>query len=608
VHNSKHFVAYDMENWHGNDRYGFDAQVSMQDLSEYYMQPFQQCARDSNVSSIMCSYNALNGVPTCADPYILQDILREHWGWEGDGHYVTSDCDAIQNIYLPHAYTDTREESAAEALAAGCDLSCGTTFPLRLPGAFDEGLFNETVIDTALIRLYSALVRVGYFDPAGSSPYRNYTFNDVSTPEAQQLALYAAESGMTLLKNDGTLPLDLSGSNGGNITVAIVGNWANATDQMLGNYNGIPPYTHSPLYALQQLPNVNAVYASFSNFPTTDDWPAGIRAAEEADIIIFASGLTTSDEEESHDRETVAWQAGQVDVGRQLAAMGKPYIIAQFGTSLDHTEWLANDNVSALVWGGYPGQDGGTALVNILTGATAPAGRLPMTFYPASYTDEVDMRDMSLRPNASSGNPGRTYRWYSDAVLPFGYGLHYTNFSTSITPPNNTTSMSSSDSTSPHTYNISALLSSCPNDTHLDLCPFLSLPVTVRNTGSVSSDYVALGFLTGQYGPQPYPLKTLVAYQRLHNITAGGEQTATLNLTLGSLSRFDDRGDQRVYAGDYAFVVDLPEMMGGQGTMWNFTLTSDGGSDEGALLDAWPQMPEDRSPKLSDRNLHHREL
>lgn len=238
----------------------------------------------------MCSYNAMNGVPTCADPYILQTILREHWGWEADGHYVTSDCDSLQNIFSPHDYTDTREEAVADALLAGTDLDCGTYFPSHLPAAYEQGLFNDSAIDGAITRLYSALIRLGYFDPAESNPYRQFTFEDVNTPEAQALALRAAEEGMVLLKNDGTLPMDLSSSDGSNITVAIIGSWANATEVMLGNYAGIPPYTHSPFYALQQLPNVNAVYSRGTGYPTTGDWPAAVEAGKNADVIIFASG------------------------------------------------------------------------------------------------------------------------------------------------------------------------------------------------------------------------------------------------------------------------------------------------------------------------------
>lgn len=85
-----------METWNGNFRYQFDAKISMQDLSEYYIPPFQSCARDSNVGAAMCSYNAVNGVPTCADPYLLQTILREHWGWTNEEQWITSDCDAVQ--------------------------------------------------------------------------------------------------------------------------------------------------------------------------------------------------------------------------------------------------------------------------------------------------------------------------------------------------------------------------------------------------------------------------------------------------------------------------------------------------------------------------------
>jgi xylan 1,4-beta-xylosidase len=568
----KHFTGYDMENWHGNDRYGFDAQINMQDLSEYYMQPFQQCARDSRVSSIMCSYNAMNGVPTCADQYILQDILREHWGWEADGHYVTSDCDSLQNIFLPHNYTSTREEAAAEALLAGTDLDCGAYYPLHLPNAYEQGLFNDSVIDQAIIRLYSALIRLGYFD-GDSGTYRDLTWDDVSTPEAQALALRAAEEGMTLLKNDGLLPYDFSGSDGSNMTVAIIGGWANATTQMLGNYAGIPPYMHSPYYALSQLPNINVLYARGVGYPTTGDWPAGFAAAEQADFIIIADGIDTGTESESKDREGIVWNAGRQDVIGQIASYGKPTVLAQFGTSLDNSAWLENENISAIIWGGYPGQDGGTALINTIIGLNAPAGRLPITEYPQDYVNQVPMTDMNLRPNSSSGNPGRTYRWFDSPVLPFAYGLHYTNFSATISPANNTTEFSTSD-----------LVSNCDTSAPLDLCPFMTLPVDITNEGSLSSDYVALAFVTGEYGPQPYPLKTLIAYERLYNVSSSEPETAMLNLTLGSLSRFDDMGNQKLYPGEYAVVIDTDSR-----AIWNFTISGD---EE--TLDEWPQPREGR--------------
>ena len=122
----KHMAAYDMENWNGNFRVQFDAHVDSQDLVEYYLPSFQSCARDSNVGAVMCSYNSVNGVPSCANDYLLNTILREHWGWTKEQQWITSDCDAIQDIFMPHNYAKTREETVAMALKAGVDVNCGT--------------------------------------------------------------------------------------------------------------------------------------------------------------------------------------------------------------------------------------------------------------------------------------------------------------------------------------------------------------------------------------------------------------------------------------------------------------------------------------------------
>ncbi|KAK0497845.1 glycoside hydrolase superfamily [Armillaria luteobubalina] len=557
----KHFAGYDLENWNGNFRYQFDAQISSQDLAEYYMPPFQSCARDSNVGSFMCSYNAVNGVPTCADPYLLQTILREHWGWTNEQQYVTSDCDAVQNIYLPHEYTATREEAVAVALIAGTDLDCGTYYPDHLPAAFEQGLFNESTLDQALIRQYSALVRLGYFDPPEEQPYRQLTFNDVSTPEAQGLAYKAAVEGIVLLKNDGLLPLSLQNIS----SVALIGSWANATQQMQGNYFGQAPYLHSPLYAAQQL-GLTVNYASRLGGQGGLPWTV----ATQSDIIIFADGIDDSVESEGMDRVSISWTSTQIDTIGQLASYGKPMIVLQMGGGqIDSSPIKNNPNISALLWGGFPGQDGGVALMDIIIGKVAPAGRLPTTQYPASYINEVPMTDMSLRPGPN--NPGRTYKWYNGTpIYDFGTGLHYTDFSASVT------------SHVMQSYDIAALTSNC-TEKYLDRCAFLTSPlsVTVSNTGTTTSDYVTLAFLTGSFGPTPYPKKSLVAYQRLFNIAGGATDTAQLNLTLGSLARYDDQGNRVLYPGGYTVMIDTAPL-----AMVNFTLTG-----EQKMLDEWPQPP-----------------
>ena len=567
----KHYAAYDLENWHGNNRMRFNAEVSTQDLVEYYLPTFQQCARDSNVGSIMCSYNAVNGVPSCADPYLLQTILREHWGWTKEQQYITSDCDAVLNVAPPwHNYTQTAEEAVAVSLNAGTDLDCGTYYPQHLPAAFEQGLFNESTLDQALTRQYTALVRLGYFDSPSSVPYRSLGWSDVSTPEAEQLAYAAAAEGIVLLKNDGTLPLSL-GSNSSSSTnstissIAVIGDWANATLQMQGNYYGVAPYLHSPLYAAQML-GVKVTYANGpSQQNTSSDWPDAISAAQNSDVVLYFGGVDIDTEAEGMDRNNITWTTQQLDVLNQLADLNKPFIVIQMGDQLDNSPLLNNTAVNGLLWGGYPGQSGGDALLDVITGKVAPAGRLPVTQYPGDYVNQVEMTDMSLRPSTS--NPGRTYKWYDEAVLPFGYGLHYTNFTAKFT-----SNLSAS-------YDIATL--GAGNASHPDLLPFQDIGISVENTGDTASDFVALLFISGEYGPTPQPLKQLVGYTRVKSVQPGATSEATVPLTLGSLSRVDDMGNRNVFAGQYSLLLDVPTQ-----AMMNFSLTGDS-----KVLDTWPENP-----------------
>jgi xylan 1,4-beta-xylosidase len=342
----KHFAGYDMESWNGNNRMGYNAIISSQDLSEYYTPPFQSCVRDAHGAGVMCAYTAINGVPSCANSYLLNDIGREHFGL-GDG-WITGDCFAVQGIYYSpyggHNYTNSTLEAGALAMNAGVDIDCGLNFNETLVDAVKQNLTTEDKIREAQVRLWTGLVRyvvpacfinlalsspfsVGWFDPAEGQPYRQLGWSDVNTPEAQALALSIAEEGIVLFKNNGILPLSPSIKN-----IALVGPWANATVQMQGNYYGAPPFLISPLQAFEQA-GFNISFASGTTISgtNTSGFEEAVSAAQRADVIVFMGGVDATLEQEFLDRENITWPGNQLDLVSELEAVGKPLIVLQMG-------------------------------------------------------------------------------------------------------------------------------------------------------------------------------------------------------------------------------------------------------------------------------------
>ncbi|KAI0028412.1 glycoside hydrolase family 3 protein [Vararia minispora EC-137] len=549
VADCKHFAGYDLEAWGGVTRMSFSAPISTQDLAEYYTPSFKTCVRDAQVGSIMCSYNAVNGLPSCADPYLLQDIVREFYGFESWDGWVTSDCDAVGNVFDPHHYTSTLVNASAVSLKAGTDVDCGMTYATTLASAVNQSLVSESEVRTAITRLYGSLVRLGYFDPPGGQPFRQLGWSNVNTPDAQSLALEAASSSIVMLKNDGLLPISPSHFP----RLALVGPWANATTQMQGNYQGVAPFLISPLQAFQTAGfNVTFAPGTAINTSSTSGFSAALVAAQDADVIAFAGGLDNSVEaeqnEEGEDRLTISWPGNQLELVSQLASLGPPVIVLQMGGGqVDSSALKANRSINALLWGGYPGQSGGTALVDVITGKTAPAGRLPLTQYPAAYVNEITMTDMTLRPHGSS--PGRTYKWYTGTpVFPFGFGQHYTTFSLSWA------------SKPPASFAISDLVRAARvSGGFVDNAPLHEFRVKVRNTGRVASDYVALLFSSASAGPQPAPRQELVSFTRVKGIAPGASATASLPVTLGQIARFDEKGNSVLYPGQYEIWVDTTQ-------------------------------------------------
>ncbi|KAF2454107.1 beta-xylosidase [Lineolata rhizophorae] len=564
----KHYAAYDIEGSGATSRHEFNAEVTTQELSEYYLPPFKACA-DANVGGFMCSYNALNGKPTCADPWLLQTVLREHFEWNDPDQWITSDCGAVNDIYEPHNYTDTPEQAVAEALKAGTDLDCGDFYPSYLGGALEQGLIEETDLDRALNRLYSSLVNLGYFDPPEGQALRDIWWDDVNTPEAQALAYQAAVSGAVLISNDGVLPLQP------NLSIALIGPWVEATTQMQGNYYGVAPYLVSPLEAAARR-NLTVRYVKGSGITQLDATaPDALAVAQQADVVVYMGGIDNSLEAEGNDREDIAWPSGQADLLSQLMAVDTPLVVAQFGGGqVDDSFLLGATNDSALaanaiLWAGYPGQEGGNAVWDLLLGTASPAGRLPVTQYPATYAGALPITEMGLRPAVeTNGEPlGRTYMWYTgEPVVPFGHGLHYTSFDLAW----------EEWQTERASFGVAEVVADAGgaqagNDTASLLSTLLTGYLNVTNTGEAASDYVALLFLSSEdAGPEPRPNRKLVSYQRARNIAPGETRNVELSMALNELARVDESGSRVVYPGNYKLAVDVDEKIS-----WEFELTGD---------------------------------
>jgi len=284
-------------------------------------------------------------------------------------------------------------------------------------------------------------------------------------------------------------------------------------------------------------------------------------AASKADFVLYFGGLDTSSAGEQRDRSSLAWPAAQASLIKTLSGLGKPLVVVQMGDQVDNTPLLTDKGVNSVLWASWPGQEGGSGVMQIISGVKAPAGRLPVTQYPANYTS-VPMTDMNLRPGGS--NPGRTYMWYPSAVQPFGTGDHYTTFEPSFGKISKTVA-------------ISDLMSGCKAQ-YPDTCSLPPLNVNVKNTGNVTSDYVALVFVGGEIGPAPYPIKRLATYTRLRNISAGQTASAQLSWSLSNLARHDNKGNMVLYPGTYTLMLDQPTL-----ATTTFVLTGNA-----TVLDEWP--------------------
>lgn len=503
-------------------RHCFDARVSQQDLWETYLPAFRTLVQ-AGVETVMGAYNRVNGEPCCGSTTLLQNILRERWGFKG---HVVSDCWAIRDFHEHHKVTQRAPESAALAINNGCDLNCGCTFE-RMADAIAEGLVTEATVDRALCRLLMTRFKLGMFDPPERVPYTQIGLEVVDCAAHRALAREAAAKSVVVLKNSNNLlplPKNLR-------SLAVVGPHAANVDVLLGNYYGVSTRMVTLLEGiLEKVGPACAVQyrpGCLSHAPNVNplDWAAG--EASLADVIIAVLGLSPLMEGEEGDaiasasmgdRETVELPAHQTAFLRALKGTGKPVVLVLTGGgALAMPE--AHELADAIVMAWYPGEEGGNGIADVLFGDVNPSGRLPVTF-PRATAQLPPFEDYSMN--------NRTYRFMRDEPLyPFGFGLSYTTFA----------------------YSNLRLA-----HTRISRDGVTTATVTVKNVGGRPGDEIVQLYISDCEASVRVPLYALKSFQRV-SLAPGEARDVEFDITPEMLALVDLEGQSRVEPGAFRVIV-----------------------------------------------------
>ncbi|XP_024979718.1 beta-xylosidase/alpha-L-arabinofuranosidase 2-like [Cynara cardunculus var. scolymus] len=544
----KHYTAYDVDNWKGIDRYHFNAVVTKQDMDDTYQPPFKSCVVDGNVASVMCSYNQVNGKPTCGDPDLLTGVIRGEWKLNG---YISSDCDSLDVMFNSQHWAKTPEEIAADALIAGLDLNCGNFLGKYTEGAIKAGLVKESEVDRAVSNNFATLMRLGFFDGHPSKQiYGKLGPKDVCTPANQELAREAARQGIVLLKNSvGSLPLSPTAIK----SLAVIGPNANVTKTMIGNYEGTPCKYTTPLQGLTA--SVPTVYqAGCDNVGCgTAQIEAAKKVAAAADAVVLVMGTDQSIEAESRDRIDITLPGQQNNLISEVAnvSKGPVILVIMSGGGMDIQFAKDNPKITSILWVGFPGEAGGAALADIVFGQYNPCGRLPMSWYPQSYTTKVNMTNMNMRPDPATGYPGRTYRFYKgDTIYTFGDGLSFSEFAHHLVSAPKLVSVPLEEGhvcRSSKCKSIDAVEQTCKNlafDVHL----------RVTNNGKMGGSHTVFLF-SSPPSVHNAPQKQLLGFQKV-NLASRQQGVVKFSVDLcKDLSLVDELGTRKVALGQHILHV-----------------------------------------------------
>lgn len=518
---AKHYVVHSGPE---ASRHSFDAEPPMKDFMETYTPAFEALVKEGNVQSVMCAYNRTFGKPCCGSSFLLSELLRKRWGFQG---YITTDCDAITNFYKHHGAAKDEADACALAIKSGVNLDCGNEFQ-SLPEAVKRGLITEKEIDQALSKLLVTRFKLGLLDPVNNNPYSKIGEEVIGCKKHIDLAYEAAAKSIVLLQNKNSLlPLKKTIK-----SIFVTGPYAASQDVLMGNYNGVSDHLTTVLEAI-----VGKVSAGTSVFyrqgvePSAPNQNASNYAFGEganSDVIVGVfgvSGVFEGEEGESTasntlgDRLNLNIPQNQLDFLRTMKQRSKkPIVLILTGGSPVCTAELS-EIADAIIFVWYPGQEGGRAVADALFGDVNPSGRLAITF-PKSVDQLPAFDDYSMK--------GRTYRYMTgDPLYPFGFGLSYTSFQ----------------------YSDIAI-----DKAKIKKGETVTVTTKVTNTGKSDGEEVVQLYVTDVKASTRVPLYSLDGVKRL-KLKSGESQTISFQVTPRMMELVNDNGDRVLESGDFKVTI-----------------------------------------------------
>ena len=525
----KHFAAYGAAEA-GREYNTTD--MSLSRLQQDYLPPYK-AAVEAGAATIMSAFNALNGVPSTANRFLLQNVLREEWGFDG---FVVSDYTAVMEL-RNHGIAPDAATAARKALLAGVDVDMMSHYyDTQLPALIRSGQVPISAVDEAVRRVLRVKFALGLFE----HPYATGTEVTAAVPEHRPLVRRAAEESLVLLQNkpeNGTtplLPLDHRPQ-----TIALIGPLADDTQEMIGDCSdghriaGVVTVKEALESREKQLGG-SVLYAKGTEINTVseDGFGAAMEAARQADLVVLALGESSAMSGEAGSRAYLDLPGNQEKLLESVASTGRPIVLLVFSGRPLVLDWAAA-HVNAIIEAWFPGTEAGSAIANALYGDVAPSGKLPMSFpfavgqEPLYYNQFPTGRppinlDLSRPPGGDSRFFSRYIDVPNDALFPFGYGLTYTRFAYSDVTVSRT-SMPLSEAE------------------HAGIQKLVTATAVVKNTGDRAATEVVQCYVRNLGASLEQPVRSLQGFTRV-KLMPGESKQVSFDLGFPELSFYNNAG------------------------------------------------------------------